>query len=85
MMLVWFPLAVQIQSINTTENPLSAVTVCVFTKSLKGVGHGLVLHHVDESSTEAEVREDEEDILQNVVDSSDLLQRQPTAQRFHSL
>ena len=46
--------------------------ICV-TESLEGVGHRLVLHHVDESSAETEVREDEEDILQDVVDSSDLL------------
>lgn len=45
------------------------------TKSLEGVGHGLVLHHVDESSSQAEVREDEEDVLQDVVDPSNLLQK----------
>lgn len=49
-------------------------TLCrVFTESLEGVGHRLVLHHINESSPETEVREDEEDVLQDVVDSSDLL------------
>lgn len=45
------------------------------TKSLEGVGHRLVLHHVDESSAETEVWKDEQNILQDVVDASDLLQR----------
>lgn len=46
------------------------------TESLEGVGHRLVLHHVDESSPQAEVREDEEDVLQDVVDAADFLRRQ---------
>lgn len=47
--------------------------VCI-TKSFEGISHRLVLHHVDESSTETEVREDEEDVLQDVVNSSNFLQ-----------
>lgn len=45
------------------------------TESLEGVGHGLVLHHVDESSSQTEVGEDQEDVLQDVVDASDFLQK----------
>jgi len=37
------------------------------TESLEGVGHGLVLGHVDEPSAQAEVREDEEHLLQDAV------------------
>lgn len=52
------------------------VSVCASdTKSFQGVGHGLVLHHVDESSSQTEVREDEQDVLQDIVDSSDFLQK----------
>ena len=44
------------------------------TESLQGVGHGLVLHHVDETPPQAEVGEDEQNVLQDVVDPADLLQ-----------
>lgn len=46
----------------------------VFTESLQSISHGLILHHVDQSSAQAKVREDEENILQDVIDPSDLLQ-----------
>ena len=44
------------------------------TEAFQGVGHSLVLHHVDEAPPQAEVREDEQNVLQDVVDPSDLLQ-----------
>lgn len=54
---------------------MALLSVLCLTESFQSVGHGLVLHHVDESSAQTEVREDQEDVLQDVVDSSDLLQR----------
>lgn len=59
--------------IRSQEHSRKCVCVCV-TKSFKSICHRLVLHHVNESATKTEVREDEEDVLQDVVDSSDLLQ-----------
>lgn len=37
------------------------------TQSLESVSHGLVLGHVDKTSAQAEVGEDEEDLLQDPV------------------
>lgn len=52
------------QSIICTHCSMSGLSSAAgSTKSLQGVGHGLVLHHVDESSTQTEVGEDEEDVL----------------------
>ena len=44
------------------------------TKALQRVRHGLVLHHVDEAAAQAEVGEDEEHVLQDVVDAAHLLE-----------
>lgn len=38
------------------------------TQPLKCICHGLVLGHVNETSTQTEVREDQEDLLQDPVD-----------------
>ena len=48
----------------------------VLTESLQSISHGLILHHVDQSSTQAEVREDEEHILQDVIDTTNLLEKE---------
>lgn len=56
-----------------------SVSVCecaLGTKSFEGVGHRLVFHHVDESPPQTEVREDEEDVLQDIVDSANFLSTQ---------
>lgn len=45
------------------------------TQSLKGVCHGLIFSHVDESSAETEMREDEENFLQNPVHLVQMLER----------
>lgn len=47
--------------------------VSEITKSLQSVGHRLILHHVNQPSAQTEVREDEEDVLQDVVDATDFL------------
>lgn len=46
------------------------------TKPLQSISHGLVFHHVDKSPPQAEVGEDEEDGLQDVIDVVQLLLRQ---------
>lgn len=38
-------------------------------------GHGLVLGHVDQPSAQAEVGEDQQDLLDDVVDVGDVLRR----------
>lgn len=38
------------------------------TESLEGICHGLVLGHVNEPSSQAEVRKDEKHLLQDSVD-----------------
>ena len=48
----------------------------VLTKSLQCISHGLILHHVNQSSAEAEVREDEEHILQDVINTTNLLEEE---------
>lgn len=48
--------------------------VSKITKSLQSVSHGLILHHVNQPSAQTEVREDEEDVLQDVVDAADFLE-----------
>jgi len=47
----------------------------ISTQSLEGVGHGLVLGHVDESSSQAEMREDEKHLLQDPVHLIQMLNR----------
>lgn len=47
----------------------------VRTQSLKGVCHSLVLGHIDESSSQAEMREDEEHLLQDPVHLIQMLER----------
>lgn len=49
------------------------IMVSEITKSLQSVGHRLILHHVNQPSAQTEVREDEEDVLQDVVDATDFL------------
>lgn len=44
-----------------------------FTESLQSISHCLILHHVNKSSPQAEVREDEEHVLQDIIDTADLL------------
>lgn len=46
------------------------------TKPLKGISHCLVLHHVNEASAQAEVGEDEENLLQDAVDVIEVLMEQ---------
>lgn len=46
------------------------------TKPLKGISHCLVLHHVNEASAQAEVGEDEENLLQDAVDVIEVLMGQ---------
>lgn len=46
----------------------------VHTKSLQSVSHSLVLHHVNQTSAQTEVREDQEHVLQDVVDATNLLE-----------
>lgn len=48
----------------------------VLTESFQSVGHGLVLHHVDEASTQTEVRKYQQNVLQDVIDTSNLLKRE---------
>lgn len=45
----------------------------MLTKAFKQSGHGLVLAHVDEPSTQTEVRENEQHLLHNVIDVRDFL------------
>lgn len=46
----------------------------MYTESLEGVCHGLVLSHVDEPSSQAEMREDEKHLLQNLVHLVEMLE-----------
>lgn len=46
---------------NCTAQSIQRYTVC--TQSLEGVCHGLVFCHVDESSSQAEMREDKKHLL----------------------
>lgn len=55
--------------------PLSVWNTISLTKSLQSISHSLVFHHVNESPAQAEVREDEEDRLQDVIDVLQLLLR----------
>lgn len=48
----------------------------VITESLQSVCHCLILHHVNQSPAQAEVGEDEEHVLQDVVDAADFLKKQ---------
>lgn len=43
------------------------------TESFQSISHGLVLHHIDQPTSQAEVREDEENVFQNVIDATNLL------------
>lgn len=54
---------------------MKLLTKSHLTKSLQSISHGLVLHHVYQPTSQAEVREDQEDIFQNVIDATDLLQQ----------
>lgn len=45
----------------------------VLTKSLQSISHCLILHHVNQSSAQTEVWEDEEHVLQDIIDTTDLL------------
>lgn len=57
----------------------SAITChAKLTKSLQSISHCLVLHHVDQSSAQTEVWEDEEHVLQDVIDTTDLLKQKST-------
>lgn len=47
----------------------------IATQSLEGVCHGLVFGHVDESSSQAEMREDEKHLLQDPVHLVQMLER----------
>lgn len=49
------------------------------TKSLQSISHSLVFHHVNESPAQAEVGEDEEYRLQNVIDVLQLLLRKESS------
>ncbi len=49
----------------------------IHTKSLQSVSRSLVLHHVNESPAQTEVREDQEHVLQDVIDATNLLKKQP--------
>lgn len=52
------------------------------TQSLEGISHGLVFGHVDESSSQAEMREDEKHLLQDPVHLVQMLERK-TSSRNH--
>ncbi len=47
----------------------------ICTESLESVCHGLVFGHVDESSSQAEMREDEKHLLQDPVHLVQMLER----------
>lgn len=48
----------------------------MFTESLQSISHCLILHHVNKSSSQAEVREDEEHILQDIINATDFLKEE---------
>lgn len=45
----------------------------VHTKTDEERGHGLVLGHVDQPSAQTEVREDQQDLLHDVIDVGNIL------------
>lgn len=56
--------------------PLCLQHIISLTKPLQSISHGLVFHHVNKSTPQAEVGKDEEDGLQDVIDVVQLLLRQ---------
>lgn len=64
-----------IQSKISSEEVKSCVLIGKHTESLEGVCHGLVFSHVNESSTQAEMREDEKHFLQDPVYLVQMLER----------
>lgn len=58
------------------KSQLGCVLIGKRTESLEGVCHGLVFSHVNESSTQAEMREDEKHFLQDPVYLVQMLERQ---------
>lgn len=45
------------------------------TEPFQGISHGLVFHHVNEPPSQAEVREDQEHRLQDIIDVIQLLKK----------
>lgn len=68
-MLIWSRLKLSLFSSShcPCDNKIS------LTKPFQSISHSLVFHHVNESPTQAEVGEDEEDRLQDVIDVVQLL------------
>lgn len=65
----------QILDFSVPFRPWSLWYTISLTKSLQSISHSLVFHHVNESPAQAEVGEDEEDRLQDVIDVLQLLLR----------
>lgn len=65
----------QILDFSVPFRPWSLWYTISLTKSLQSISHSLVFHHVNKSPAQAEVGEDEEDRLQDVIDVLQLLLR----------
>lgn len=70
----WVKLQIKSEQINLLRHK------CGGTQSLESIRHGLVFGHVNESSSQTEMREDEKHPLQDPVNFIQVLQRQYDAE-----